>query len=241
MSILLALGMAMVIIGLAQLAQRLRRGSLPAVPPVSRPEPMRAPFVPSGVFVSDAHGWLAFDAGSAFRVGLDGFLAEAIGPVEAIELPPVGTRVTRGEALLTLRVAGRRLAVAAPAAGEVVGVNELVRADRAQLTDDPYGRGWLVKLMPTDHKAALEPLYVGPGATAFLRRELRRLVDWVNVVTAPAGAPQLSDGGLPQRGVAAQLGDDQLARFTSAFMSCDPAREASRGLPGARGPAALAP
>ncbi|MBK8481566.1 MAG: glycine cleavage system protein H [Proteobacteria bacterium] len=221
MSILLALGMAMLIIGGAQLAQRWRRGVAADLPVRSAPEPMRRPFVPSGVFVSSSHGWLAFDAGAGFRVGLDSFLVEALGQVDAIELPPVGVRVAYGEALLTLRVAGRRVVVAAPTSGEVVGVNELARAAPRHLLDDPYGLGWLVRIMPSDHKAALEPLYVGPGATAFLRRELRRMVDWVNLITAPAGVPQLSDGGLPQRGVAAQLGDEQLVRFAAAFMPCD--------------------
>lgn len=220
MSILLALGMALVIIGGAELAQRWRRRAAGVAPVAAAPEPMRRPFVPSGVFVSGSHGWVAFDAGAAFRVGLDGFLVEALGQVDAIELPPVGLRVVYGDALLTLRIAGRRVAVAAPASGEIVEVNDLARSDPRQLLDDPYGCGWLVRLMPIDHKAALEPLYVGPGATAFLRRELRRLVDWVNLTTAPAGVPQLSDGGLPQRGVAARLGDDQLARFAAAFMPC---------------------
>ena len=219
MSILLALGLALVIIGVEQLVRRARgRAALAASVGGPRPEPMRSPFVPPGVFIAGSHGWLAFGTGAAFRVGLDSFLAEALGPVEAVELPPVGTRVVRGDALATLRVAGCRVPLAAPAAGEVVAVNEFVRAEPTQLGEDPYGRGWLVKLMPTDHKAALEPLYVGPGATAFLRHELRRLVDWVNAARAPQGVPQLSDGGVPQRGVAAQLGEQALRHFALAFM-----------------------
>src|SRR5271157_5639129 len=82
-------------------------------------EAMLQPRLPQGIFLDPAHSWVRITTDGALRVGIDDFLAEALGEPEAVEAPSRGTQVKRGDPLLRLRVKGRTLVVPAPADGEV--------------------------------------------------------------------------------------------------------------------------
>lgn len=75
---------------------------------------MKVPQPPQGVFLDTAHTWLRITSDGRLRVGIDDFLAEAVGPVDKVEVPPQGTTIERGSPLFTLFVKGRRLVVPPP-------------------------------------------------------------------------------------------------------------------------------
>jgi glycine cleavage system H protein len=187
------------------------------------PEPisaMREPWSPHGVFLDRAHTWLRIGADGSLRVGIDGLLADALGEVERVELPEKGTRVERGEPLLTVHVKGRTLTVPAPASGEVLGSNPNLRAHPSSMVRDPYGIGWAVSLWARDHQEAIRPLRIGSAATAFLRAELQRLVDFLTAgKAAPEALTVLADGGMPFKGIAARLEDTRWQEFQTEFVS----------------------
>jgi glycine cleavage system H protein len=55
-----------------------------------------------------------------------------------------------------------------PVSGEVVEVNEALRADPALANTDPLGNGWFFKMHVTD-MAEFEHLMDGPGYDALLK------------------------------------------------------------------------
>jgi len=84
---------------------------------------------------------------------------------------------------------------------------------------DPYGVGWIVGLWTPDHQEAIRPLRIGAAAVAFLRAEMRRLVDFLNGMTIPQGAPVLADGGLPLHGAIRSLDGNGWQAFQDEFLS----------------------
>lgn len=178
---------------------------------------MDPPHLPGGLFLDPGHAWLQLRADGGLRVGIDDFLAGAMGQISAVSLPRVGQKVRRGEPLFTLTAGGRTLSVGAPADGEVMGVNEKLRASPWLAGYDPYGAGWAVALWSRDQRAAIEPLRLGSEAVGYLRAEVSRLVE---LLTRQAGAtaPLMADGALPQRGVLTQLSDAQWRAFARDFL-----------------------
>jgi glycine cleavage system H lipoate-binding protein len=195
---------------------RRRRMGLPAEPVVL--QPMRPPQPPYGVFLHPSHSWVRLLGDGSLRVGIDDFLAEALGTVLAVSVPAEGTKVRRGEPLLTLQLPTHRLVVRAPIDGEVVTVNQKVVADPAAITQDPYGLGWVASLWTRDHKEAISPLHLGNGAAAFLMQEFQRLVDFLTATGSPTAAPQLANGGLPLRGVVSALQQSDFDAFQRQFI-----------------------
>jgi glycine cleavage system H lipoate-binding protein len=199
----------------AVMAYRRRRGTAPET---LAPRAMLEPRPPQGVFLAPAHSWVRITTEGTLRVGIDEFLVEALGEVEAVRVPARGTRVNRGDPLITLRIAGRELVVPAPANGEVMTMNDRVMASPYLLARDPYGVGWIVGLWTPDHQEAIRPLRIGAAAVAFLRTEMRRLVDFLNGMTIPQGAPVLADGGLPLHGAIRSLDGNGWQAFQDEFL-----------------------
>ncbi len=181
-------------------------------------EAMVQPRPPQGIFLDPAHSWVRITTDGALRVGIDDFLAEALGEPDAVEAPSRGTQVRRGDPLLRLRIKGRSLVVPAPTGGEVIAVNERVAATPWMVARDPYGVGWIVALWTRDHHEAIRPLRIGSAAGAFLRHELQRLADFLTPAGTPATVPLLADGGVPRKGVLATLDEERLAAFQREFL-----------------------
>ena len=92
------------------LARERRTAAVPAQVPLVA---MKVPQPPQGIFLDAAHTWLRITSDGRLRVGIDDFLAEAVGQVDRVEVLAQGTTIERGSPLFTLFVKGRKLVGAA--------------------------------------------------------------------------------------------------------------------------------
>jgi hypothetical protein len=87
---------------------------------------------------------------------------------------------------------------------------------------DPYTRGWLVALRPTNLAANLSRMAVGESALAWLKGELARFREYIFVTLtlqrdALVGAT-MADGGLLADGLLEHLDDETWADFQVKFL-----------------------
>jgi glycine cleavage system H lipoate-binding protein len=167
--------------------------------------------VPEGLYYHQGHGWLRPEPGSLGVVGLDDFAQKLIGKVDAVELPPVGSRLAQGEKGWSLVVDSVPIPMLSPVAGEVVEVNPEILRSPEILGRDPYGKGWLLKVKSNGIAGNTRNLLSGKLARAWMENALE------NLYPARQGAlgPVMQDGGVPIEGIAKVLGGDhweQLAR-----------------------------
>jgi len=205
-------------IGTDAVVMALRRHRI-EVPTAVQLTPMLEPRPPQGIFLDPNHSWVRITTDGTLRVGIDDFLSEALGEVEAVEAPPRGAQVKRGDPLLKLKVRGRSLVVSAPTPGEVVAVNDHAIAQPWTVNRDPYGVGWVVALWTRDHHEAIKPLRIGSAATAFLRQEMQRLADLLTPAGTLATVPLLADGGVPRKGALASVDDSRWDAFQKEFLT----------------------
>lgn len=96
--------------------------------------------------------------GMMVTVGLTGFAIEEIGDVQKIELPADGDDYTRGELLATIEGASGVVELVAPAAGVVKEINESLKDEPEQISDDPLEAGWIARIEIEDPSELAETL-----------------------------------------------------------------------------------
>jgi glycine cleavage system H lipoate-binding protein len=156
--------------------------------------------VPENVHLHSGHSW-AKTFGGAVAVGLDDFAHKMIGPLDSVQFPAVGSALRQGQKAFTVVADGKSFDVLSPVDGNVVALNEVVRAHPADAVRDPYGTGWLLKVEPRWLTANLKNLVTGDAA--------RRFLDAAAEVLAGRMSPELGvvlqDGGTPIHGIAREI------------------------------------
>jgi glycine cleavage system H lipoate-binding protein len=178
--------------------------------------------LPGGLFFHRGHTWVNLLFSGQIKVGVDDFILKLLGRVDAITLPPVGTEVKQGQPLASIRQGGRTALLPAPVDGVVCAVNGELAKIPGLIKRDPYTRGWLVAMRPTNLNANLSRLSVGEGALVWLKGELARLQEFLHVTLtlkrdALVGATA-ADGGLVADGLLEHLDTETWAEFQSKFL-----------------------
>lgn len=92
------------------------------------------------------HEWIALDGDTA-TVGITDYAAEKLGDVVFVDLPLVGAAVTAGGVCGEIESTKSVGELYAPLDGAVVEVNQAVVDDPSLVNADPFGEGWLVKIL----------------------------------------------------------------------------------------------
>lgn len=102
--------------------------------------------LPSSLKYSESHEWLAEHGDGTASVGITALATEQLGDLVYVELPELGRTVARGESCAVVESSKAASEIYAPAAGEVIAVNEALAAHPEKVNGSPYADGWLFKL-----------------------------------------------------------------------------------------------
>ena len=94
---------------------------------------------------SETHEWVKRD-GETATVGISQYAQSQLGDVIYVELPNVGQRLDPGGRLGVVESVKAASDLFSPVGGEVAAVNEELKEHPEYVNQDPYGKGWLIKL-----------------------------------------------------------------------------------------------
>jgi len=95
---------------------------------------------------SKDHEWINAADANAAVVGITLHAQDALGDVVFVDLPAVGTAFAQGDVAGVVESVKAAADVYMPVSGEVVEVNEALRADPSLANSDPLGAGWFFKV-----------------------------------------------------------------------------------------------
>ncbi len=98
------------------------------------------------VHYSKDHEWIDIADHEAAIVGITVHAQDALGDVVFVDLPEVGKRYKQGEVAGVVESVKAAADIFMPVSGEVVEVNEALRADPSLANTDPMGNGWFFKI-----------------------------------------------------------------------------------------------
>jgi glycine cleavage system H lipoate-binding protein len=167
--------------------------------------------MPAELGYSANHMWV--DTGDGIcHVGIDALLARTLGPVERISL--VSQKGHRHPVAIV--TCGVDLEIALPFPLEVSDCNLYLRANPAQLTADPYHKGWLFAGVPD--AGALDGLRRGAEAQHWMEAEVREIHEFLQQLPGPSGKTA-ADGGMFSAGLTRYLEREQIFALFHQFFS----------------------
>jgi len=105
--------------------------------------------VPAELRYSKEHEWVRVE-GDIATVGITDHAQEQLGDLVYLELPKVGTAVRQFEKLGEIESVKAVSDLFSPVSGEVTERNEEAVKSPELVNQDPYSRGWLVRLTLSD-------------------------------------------------------------------------------------------
>ena len=101
------------------------------------------------LYTSD-HEWIDTGNAEAATVGITTHAQDALGDVVFVDLPAVGTSFKKGEVAGVVESVKAAADLYMPIGGEVVAVNEALRADPSLANSAPQAAGWFFKVKTSD-------------------------------------------------------------------------------------------
>jgi len=173
------------------------------------------------IAIHPSHSWARITPNDV-AVGADDLVQATLGPVESVELPPVGARVEQGDRLFSLRRGNRSVEVRAPVSGTVVTRNEALLEYPNLVNENPFSDGWAVRLRADNIRDDARRLLRGNHARGWFRHEIDRLMGTVH-----AGEPSmtvLADGGTVVSDLYRQIDDVAWKKLQETFFATSPGR-----------------
>ena len=99
---------------------------------------------------SKDHEWINAADTAAAVVGITVHAQDALGDVVFVDLPEVGKTFAQGDVAGVVESVKAAADVYMPVTGEIVEVNEALRADPSLANSDPLGAGWFFKVRTSD-------------------------------------------------------------------------------------------
>jgi glycine cleavage system H protein len=104
--------------------------------------------VADGLYYTKEHEWAKKLDDGLVAVGVDDYAQAQLHEIVYVELPEMDAEVGQGEALGAVESVKAVSDMYSPVSGKVVEVNESLLDSPEKINDDPYGEGWIAKIMP---------------------------------------------------------------------------------------------
>ena len=104
---------------------------------------------PENLLYTQEHEWIRADGQDAV-IGITQFAQDQLGDIVFVELPEVGALIEQESSFGVVESVKTVSDLYAPVSGTIIEVNKDLEAQPEQVNDEPYGKGWIIKIELTD-------------------------------------------------------------------------------------------
>lgn len=104
---------------------------------------------PTNVKYTTEHEWIRLEGEEAY-VGITDYAQDQLGDIVFVDVTTEGETLEAGEVFGTIEVVKTVSDLFLPVGGEILEVNPELEEHPELVNQDPYGKGWLVRIRPTD-------------------------------------------------------------------------------------------
>ena len=125
---------------------------------------------PEDLLYAESHEWLKVE-GSRVTIGLTDYAQSQLKDIVYVDLPEVGSEFKKGDSIGLVESVKTVTDVYSPVTGKVTDGNSALKDHPQFVNEDPYGKGWLVKMEIQD-KEELKGLLSSQAYQGSLPEEL---------------------------------------------------------------------
>ena len=100
---------------------------------------------PDNLKYTQDHEWVSIN-GDTVTVGITDFAQSELGDIVYVEIETEGEDIEKGEVFGTVEAVKTVSDLFMPVSGTVTAVNEDLEASPELVNEDPYGKGWMIKI-----------------------------------------------------------------------------------------------
>lgn len=103
--------------------------------------------IPDELRYTKEHEWIRIeDDGETAVIGVTDFAQGELGDIVFVEIEPVGAEIDKDEPFGTVEAVKTVSELFMPLSGRIAEINEELEAHPEYVNDDPYRKGWMVKV-----------------------------------------------------------------------------------------------
>jgi glycine cleavage system H protein len=97
------------------------------------------------------HEWVKIDGNTA-TIGITDYAQSELGDVIFVEMPKVGAKVEQMKPFGVIEAVKAVSELFSPVTGEVTAINNELETGAGAINQDPYGKGWILKVKVSNTK-----------------------------------------------------------------------------------------
>lgn len=105
--------------------------------------------IPQDLKYTKDHEWISVD-GDVATIGITDFAQSELGDIVFVEVETEGETLDKEETFGSVEAVKTVSDLFMPVSGEVIEFNEEVESNPEIVNEDPYGKGWMVKVQMSD-------------------------------------------------------------------------------------------
>lgn len=122
--------------------------------------------IPSNLKYTNEHEWIRLEGNEAY-VGITDFAQNELGEIVFVEVETVGETIEAGNVFGSVEAVKTVSDLNMPVTGEVLEFNEELNDHPELVNNDPYGKGWMVKIT-VSNPAEMDNLLDAKGYEAII-------------------------------------------------------------------------
>ena len=111
--------------------------------------------IPADLRYTKSHEWVRALPDGNVEVGITDHAQAALGDLVFVEVPEAGRVLAAGDACAVVESVKAASDVYSPLGGEVIAGNAELATQPELINQDPYGKGWILRLKPSGRAADL--------------------------------------------------------------------------------------
>jgi len=100
---------------------------------------------PEELLYTDTHEWVK-DEGNRVMVGLTDYAQRQLKDIVYVELPELGSLFKKGDSMGVVESVKTAADLFSPVSGKVTETNKTLKDSPQFINEDPYGKGWILKM-----------------------------------------------------------------------------------------------
>ena len=105
--------------------------------------------IPENLKYTKDHEWVSVE-GESVVVGITDFAQKELGDIVYVDVDTEGDTIEQEEVFGSVEAVKTVSDLMMPVSGEIVTFNEVLEDEPELVNSDPYGRGWMIKVLVSD-------------------------------------------------------------------------------------------